>query len=48
MVAAVLLALFAPLTPIPIQLLDILFSLIQALVFSTLTAMYITLALTEE
>jgi F-type H+-transporting ATPase subunit a len=48
MVAAVLLGLFAPLTPIPIQLLDILFSLIQALVFSTLTAMYITLALTEE
>jgi F-type H+-transporting ATPase subunit a len=48
MVAAVLLALFAPLTPIPIQLLDILFSLIQALVFSTLTAMYITLATMEH
>jgi F-type H+-transporting ATPase subunit a len=48
MVAAVLLGLFAPLTPIPIQLLDILFSLIQALVFSTLTAMYITLATMEH
>jgi F-type H+-transporting ATPase subunit a len=44
MVAAVLLSLFAPLTPVPMQLLGILFGFIQALVFTTLTACYINLA----
>ena len=44
MIIAVLLALFSPLASAPIQFLDILFCLIQALVFTTLTAMYITLA----
>lgn len=48
MVAAVLLAMFAPLTPIPIQLLDILFSLIQALIFSTLVAVFVSLAVAEH
>ncbi len=43
-IIAVLLGLCAPLASVPIQFLDILFCLIQALVFATLTAMYITLA----
>lgn len=41
MVAAVLLGLLAPLTPVPMQLLGLLFGFIQALVFTTLTAIYI-------
>jgi F-type H+-transporting ATPase subunit a len=47
MVAAVFLGMFAPLTPIPMQLLGILFGFIQALVFTTLTAIYISLATAE-
>jgi len=46
-VVAVLLGLFAPLTPVPMQLLGLLFGFIQALVFTTLTAIYIANATAE-
>jgi F-type H+-transporting ATPase subunit a len=46
-VAAVLAGLFAPLTPIPMQLLDVLFGFIQAMVFTVLISIYISQA-TEE
>jgi len=48
MVATVLLSMFAPITPIPMQMLDILFCFIQALVFTTLTAVYISMATADS
>jgi F-type H+-transporting ATPase subunit a len=48
MVATVLLGMFPLLTPVPMQLLDILFCFIQALVFTTLTAVYISMATAES
>ncbi|MDR9756440.1 MAG: F0F1 ATP synthase subunit A [Thermoanaerobacterales bacterium] len=47
MVVAVLLSIAPYFTPIPMQLLGILFGLIQALVFTTLTAIYISQATAE-